>query len=318
METVGEADQVGPAGTGADDAATRSYLLAVDAIRGIYREIGRDGIPDVRLLQTAARGLAALAVRDPAALLGLTVNEAAVVSSLQHSVNVGVLAMALSASLGHALSTVEETGIAGFLHDVGKTKIDQGIVDKPGKLTELEYDEMKRHPEYGALILLQMEGIPERVADGVLGHHIRFDRGGYPEWARERPFGVMAAIVAVVDCYDAATTLRSYQQQMQPAQAAQEIRSQGGTSLDGEIVQRFLELAGRFPVGSLVRLDNDEIAVVFTPSSDASGAATVKVVRDGSGAALAEPVLKSLAQSGVRIVDLVDPLPQGIDVSCCF
>jgi len=293
---------------GASDPAARGYDAALSAVREIYREIDQDETPDVRPLQAAAHGLAALAVRDPAALLGLTISKDFDANSLHHSVNVGVLAMALSASMGHPLPIVEETGIAGFLHDVGKSKVDQGIVTKPGKLTNLEYDEMKRHPEYGALIILQMEGVHARVADGVLGHHIRFDRGGYPEWARERSFGVMTGIVAVADCYDAATTLRAYQPQMQPVQAVQEIRSQAGTSLDRDIVQSFLELAGRFPVGSLVRLDSNEIAVVCTPSSDARGAATVKVVRDGSGSALAEPVLKSLAQSGARVVDLADPL----------
>jgi len=197
--------------------------------------------------------------------------------------------------------------MAGFLHDVGKTQIDQAIVSKPGKLTKREYEEMKLHPEYGALIILQMKGVHPRVAEGVLGHHIRFDRGGYPDWARGRGFGAASGIVAVADCYDATTTHRTYQQQMQPVQAVEEIRSQGGTSLDGEVVRRFLELAGRFPAGSLVRLDSNEIALVCTPSSNVCGAATVKVVRDGSGAELSQPLLLSLAQSGARIVGLVDP-----------
>ena len=297
---------------------TRSYNEAIGAIRGVFQEIENGGIPDINPMLAAAQSLAAAAVRDPSALLGLTMTKDYDSYSFHHSVNVGVLAMALAASMGHSLAEVEETGVAGFLHDIGKTKIDKAIVTKPGKLTDEEYDEMKRHPEYGALMIVQMAGLHQRVAEGVLGHHIRFDREGYPEWARERGFGVMSGIVAVADCYDATTTLRAYQPQMQPMQAVEEIRSQSGTSLDAAIVARFLELAGRFPVGSLVRLDSNEIAVVFTPSSNESGAATVKVVTDGSGAALAEPLLKSLEQSGARIIGLVDPLPQGIDVSWYF
>ena len=294
------------------------YQEAIGVVRGIFLGIDDGGIPDIQPMLSVVHSLALDALGDPAALLGLTLSKDYDNYSFHHSVNVGILGMALSAAMGQPLADVEETGIAGFLHDVGKAKIDQGIVTKPGKLTEEEYDEMKRHPEYGAMIIRQMEGVHARVAEGVLGHHIRFDREGYPEWAKERSFGVMSGIVAVADCYDATTTLRAYQPQMQPMQAIEEIRSQRGTSLDGEIVERFLTLAGRFPVGSLVRLDNNEIAVVFTPSSDASGAATVKVVRDGSGASLPCPMLKSLAQSGARIVDLVDPLLQGIDVSCYF
>jgi HD-GYP domain-containing protein (c-di-GMP phosphodiesterase class II) len=300
---------IGSTKTGEEDPLVRSYHQALGAIREIFRQVDCGQVPEIRDLATAAQSLASVAVRDPAQLLGLTINKDCDSYSFHHRVNVGILAMALSAALGQPLGEVEEAGIAGFLHDVGKTKIDRGIVSKPGKLTDEEYGEMKRHSEYGALIIRQMEGLPVRVANGVLGHHIRFDRGGYPEWARGRAFSTMTEIVAVADCYDATTTQRVYQPQMLPAQAVEEIRSQGGTSLDAGIVACFLELSGRFPVGSLVRLDSNEIAVVFTPSSDPRGAATVQLVRDSSGAALAEPVLLSLAQSGSRIVDLVEPLP---------
>lgn len=316
-----------PAGRSADGYCARlrggdplscSYKQAIAALRALFAEIDSGGVPDTGPMLAVAQSLARAALRDPAALLGLTLSKDYDSIGFHHGVNVGVLAMALAASMGQPLAEVAEAGLAGFLHDVGKTKIDQGIVTKPGKLTEREYDEMKRHPEYGALLIHQMAGVHDRVAEGVLGHHIRYDRGGYPEWARGRAFGLISGIVAVVDCYDAATTLRAYQPQMQPMQAVEEIRSQGGASLDAEIVERFLELVGRYPVGSLVRLDNDEIAVVFTPTAEARGAAVVKVLVDRSGSALAEPMLRDLAQSGTRVVGLVDPLLLGIDVSCYF
>src|SRR6185369_11217115 len=124
------------------------------------------------------------------------------------------------------------------LHDVGKTRVDKEILNKPGKLSDREYQEMKRHPEFGADIIRQMEGIQEGVATGVLGHHIRYDREGYPEWAREHPFGLMSGIVAVADCYDAATTLRAYQRPLHPTDAVAVIRKQCGTSLNRDIVER--------------------------------------------------------------------------------
>jgi len=301
-----------------EDSLSHTYNEAVGAIRDIFQEIGNGRIPDSRAMLTVVNSLASSAVKDPAALLGLTMIKDYDNYTFHHSVNVGVLAMALSASMGQAQLEVEETGIAGFLHDVGKIRIDKGILNKPGKLSDGEFGEMKRHPEYGAEIIRQMEGVNPRVAEGVLGHHIRFDREGYPEWARELPFGVMSGIVAVADCYDATTTLRVYHRPLQPTEAVEEIRGMGGTSLNGEIVERFLELTGRFPVGSLVRLDSNEIAVVFTPSQDESGAAMVKVIMDSSGRVLVEPVLQSLAQSGGHIVDLVDPLLKGVDVSSYF
>jgi putative nucleotidyltransferase with HDIG domain len=301
-----------------EEALTETYHEAVGAIREIFHEIGTGRIPNSRRMLNVVSSLAAVAVKQAPTLLGLTMIKDYDNYTFQHSVNVGVLAMALSASMGEPRDQVEEAGMAGFLHDVGKTRVNKGILNKPGKLSHEEYLEMKRHPEYGAEIVRQMEGVPERVAEAVLGHHIRYDRAGYPEWARTLPLGVTSGIVAVADCYDATTTLRSYQRPMQPKEAVDKIRTLSGTSLNTDIVESFLELAGKFPTGSLVRLDSNEIAVVSLPSSDDAGAAVVKVIIDRGGKALVEPELRRLVPGGERIVDLVDPLVKGIDVSRYF
>ncbi|GFO58747.1 hypothetical protein GMST_10720 [Geomonas silvestris] len=294
------------------------YSQAIAAIRVVFLETEAGRVPETAALLAAARDLAAAARRDPVPLLGLSLSKDYDSYSFHHSVNVAVLAMALAASMGLPQEEVEEIGLAGFLHDIGKTRIDRSIVLKPGKLTRAEYQEMQRHPEYGAAIGAELPGVSQRVAEAVLAHHVRFDRTGYPDWACGREYGRISSIVAVADCYDAATTMRLYQEQLQPMQAVQEIRRQAGSALDGAIVERFLALVGRYPVGSLVRLEGNEIAVVFTPSSHPAGAAVVKVVRDSAGVPLAEPRLLTLVEGGTRIVDLVDPLQQGIDVSDCF
>ena len=301
-----------------EDNLSRTYNEAVGAIRDIFHEIGNGRIPNSRRMLTVVSSLASSAVREPAALLGLTLLKDYDNYTFQHSVNVGVLAMALAASMGQPPQEVEQAGLAGFLHDVGKTRVNKVILNKPGKLSDDEYLQMKKHPEYGAEIVRQMEGVPGQVADAVLGHHIRHDRQGYPEWARDLTFGVASGIVAVADCYDATTTLRAYQPPMNPKQAVDKILSLCGTSLDTEIVERFLELTGRFPTGSLVRLDSNEIAVVVTPSSRDCGAAAVKVIIDAVGNPLREPELRSLAAEGGCIVDMVDPLVRGIEVSSYF
>ena len=301
-----------------EDTLSHTYNEAVSAVRDIFQEIGKGRIPNSRRMLTVVSSLAMTAIKEPAALLGLALIKDYDNYTFQHSVNVGVLSMALSASMGQPPHEVEEAGLAGFLHDIGKTRVDKEILNKPGKLNTDESLEMRKHPEHGAEIVREMEGVPERVAEAVLGHHIRYDRGGYPEWARSLPFGVTSGIVAVADFYDATTTLRAYQRPMQPTQAVEEIRNACGTSLDREIVERFLELTGRFPTGSLVRLDSNEIAVVFTPSTHECGAAVVKVILDSHGRKLTEPELRSIIASGERIVDLVDPLVKGIDVSRYF
>jgi putative nucleotidyltransferase with HDIG domain len=301
-----------------EDSLSHTYNEAVSAVRDIFEEIGKGRIPNSRRMLTVVSSLASAAIKEPAALLGLALIKDYDNYTFQHSVNVGVLSMALSASMGHQEPEVEESGLAGFLHDIGKTRVDKDILNKPGKLNSDEFVEMRKHPEYGAAIVREMEGVSEKVAEAVLGHHIRYDRAGYPEWAREKEFGTTSKIVAVADFYDATTTLRSYQRPMLPDQAMKEIRKAVGGSLDGAVVERFMELTGKYPTGSVVRLDSNEIAVVFAPSSQPCGAAVVKVVMDRHGSMLEEPELRSLITSGDCIVDLVDPLVKGIDVARYF
>lgn len=301
-----------------EDVLSSTYNEAVSAVREVFDEIGKGRIPNSRRMLTVVSSLASVAIKEPAALLGLALIKDYDNYTFQHSVNVGVLSMALAASMGQTETEVGETGLAGFLHDIGKTRVDKEILNKPGKLSSDEFVQMMKHPEYGAAIVREMEGVPGRVAEAVLGHHIRYDRAGYPEWARTQEFGVTAGIVSVADFYDATTTLRAYQRPMLPTEAVKLIRGACGASLDGEIVERFLELTGKYPTGTLVRLDSNELAVVFTPGTHSCGAAVVKVIADAQGHLLAEPELRSIASSGDCIVDLVDPLLKGIDVASYF
>lgn len=222
-------------------------LDAVSAVRDVFEEIGKGIIPNAEALLARVRLLSQAALKDPAALLELGLTREDDSYTFQHSVSVGVLAMALSASLGHSAEQVAECGLAGFLHDIGKSRVDLEILDKPGKLSSDEYLEMQKHPEYGAEIVRGMAGVPASVVEAVLGHHVRFDRTGYPESARSLCFGIPCAIVAVADFYDATTTLRTYQRPMLRSEAVEALRRARGTVLDGKIVEDFLELTDGDP-----------------------------------------------------------------------
>ncbi|QXE86473.1 HD domain-containing protein [Geomonas nitrogeniifigens] len=217
-------------------------LETVGALREVFEEIGKGVIPAAEPLMDRVRALARAALTDPASLLQLTPTREDDGYTFQHSVSVGVLALALAASLGHDGEQVAECGVAGFLHDIGKTRVDLCILDKPGKLSGDEVLEMQKHPEYGAEIVRGMTGVPPSVIEAVLGHHVRFDRTGYPESARTLCLGIPCAIVAVADFYDATTTTRAYQRPMLRHEAVEALRRARGTVLDGSIVEGFLEL----------------------------------------------------------------------------
>lgn len=295
---------------------TATYRQAITVVSSLFGDIESGRIPSTRALRGVVDRMADLTIREPSTLLGLAMIKDYDNYTFFHSVNVGVLAMALGAAFGMEREELRELGMAGFLHDVGKTRVAKKILNKPGKLSLEEFEVMKRHAEDGARIIDTMEGISSRVGRAVLGHHLGFNRRGYPGWAQELAFDRFCEIIAVADCYDAITTLRVYKPPLNPREAVEMIRGLAGTQLNPELVETFAAMMGRYPVGTLVRLDTNEIAVVFRPPLQGGERPVVKVVKDGTGRVMPSPVVRDLArEEGVMIVAEVDPALAAIDVS---
>jgi HD-GYP domain-containing protein (c-di-GMP phosphodiesterase class II) len=295
-----------------------TYNRALSAIRTICRDIERGRIPNSAPLIKVVDQMVGVTMQEPWTLLGLTMIKDYDNYTFNHCVNVGVLAMALGATLGMDAISVRDLGIAGQLHDIGKTMIPKTILNKPGKLSSAEFDEMKRHPELGSKIIREMEGLDSHISSVVLGHHLHYNRSGYPEWASKLPFNQMVDIIAIADTYDAITTLRVYQHPVNPRTALNEMLKLTNTILDGEIVERFVEMMGNYPVGTLVRLDTNEVAIVYRPNPLDENAPLVRILIDGDGKRLRAPREQALVSSDgsryAEIVAVVDPMLKNIDI----
>ena len=294
-----------------------AYNQALTAVKGVWKDIQRGRIPNSAEVIVVVDTMVEMAIQDPSTLLCLSMIKDYDNYTFTHCVNVGVLSLALAASLGSSRETLRDTGVAGMLHDIGKIRIDKNILNKPGKLDAAEFEQIKKHSEFGAKIVEKMEGLNDVIATAVLGHHIRYNRNGYPEWAQQLPFSELAGIIAVCDTYDAITTLRSYKLPLTPKAAVDILRKISGAELNGYLVERFVEMMGDFPVGTLVRLDTNELAVVFRPNPLDSRAPTVKIIIDAAGEFLDEPRIERLAQDGQprysAIVAVANPLTRNID-----
>jgi len=305
----------------ADDLSlpSRTYFQALNAVRDTMREVENGRIPTGEWINTVVDNMVSVTMKDPTTLLGLAMIKDYDNYTFSHSVNVGILALSLGSFLGFEKESLRDLNTAGLLHDIGKTTVDKAILNSPGKLSADEFEQMKKHAEAGAEIVGKMRDISPRVADAVLGHHIKFNRTGYPEWASDRSFSDFAEIVAVADCYDAITTLRTYNVPTLPKAAMDIMHRLAGTSLNAELVKQFEKMMGEYPVGTLVRLDNNEIALVVKPHPMESVPPGVKVIMDAAGQLLEQPRLVSLAESdGKRyaaIVSPVDPLLKNIDLT---
>lgn len=312
-------------GNSEDESAStpsRTYFDAVNAVRDTMRDIENGRIPSGKRINSVVDNMVSATIKDHTTLLGLAMIKDYDNYTFNHSVNVGILALALGAYMGMDRDALRDANTAGLLHDIGKTRIDKNILNKPGKLSDAEYEVMKKHAETGAEIINKMQDIHPRVAEAVLGHHIKHNRTGYPEWAREKSFNVITEMVAVADCYDAITTVRTYSMPTLPKGAIDIMRRLAGTALNGELVDKFEEMMGKYPVGTLVRLDTNEIALIVRPNPMESKAPSIKVIIDAQGVVLEKPKLISIGNetdpNHVSIVSTVDPLLKNIDIASHF
>lgn len=201
-----------------------------------------------------------------------------------HSVNVTIYTLAMGIKLGLDDKRLDEIAIGSMLHDIGKTMIPQEILNKKGKLTEAEFNIVKKHTEYGFDILRSQSSIPLLAAHCAYQHHEKIDGTGYPRQLKGNDIHQYAKIMAVADVFDALTSNRSYRNAMLPHEAMEIIFAGANTHFDLKLVQTFQKSVASYPVGVTVKLNTGETAVVTQYHFHAPGRPTVRILKDPNGA----------------------------------
>ncbi|MDD3501664.1 MAG: HD-GYP domain-containing protein [Candidatus Cloacimonetes bacterium] len=179
-----------------------------------------------------------------------------------HSLNVSILASAFAWHLKFSEDKLISIGRGAFFHDIGKAKVPMSIINKPNTLNESERRIMQMHPSYGEQIF-HHENMKSDIELGIITqHHENYDGSGYPNKLAVNQINKYAAIVAIADFYDAMTTERTYKQEVHPSEVVQIIYSLSAKKFDHRIVNHFIKTVGIYPVGSLVELNNNQIAIV--------------------------------------------------------
>jgi len=182
--------------------------------------------------------------------------------TFKHSVDVASIAMVMAKNKGYTDSRIDDIGIAGLLHDLGKTKIPNEILLKPGKLTDSEFEEMKNHSLYGFQLLENKKDISDSVKLAVLQHHEKTNGSGYPHRACGSRISEYAKILTVADIFDALVTDRPYKKAFAKNEAVEILMSMTD-EIDFESLNCFLRSVILYPVNSIVNLSNGEKAVVI-------------------------------------------------------
>ena len=242
--------------------AREIYDNAVSVVVSVLRDVRSGRIPSGAESERVVKDIGSMLSRNRDAMLALTLIKNYDEYTYNHSVNVAVLSLALADALKLASQDKIDVGVAGLLHDVGKTQLALDLIRKPSTLTPEEFGEIKKHPEEGFVLLGKMSHIRPASAYMVREHHMRYDRMGYPRMEPGYRTHLNSCIIPVGDCYDALTTMRSYQKARYPQQALEVMATIAGKSLDPEVVKVFAGIMGTYPVGTMVRLSTMEIGVV--------------------------------------------------------
>ncbi len=291
------------------------YRKALKVVDQIFADVRMGEIPSSEEAMKVVKSMAQLTLTEPHALFALSMLKDYDNYTFTHSVNVSVISLAVGRACAVDEEQLKTLGLGGLLHDLGKLRIDVNIITKPGRLTDSEFEEIKKHPRFGADIITKMDGVTQDVMDIVIGHHLRYDRTGYPADTAGRTVSPLVDMAAIADAYDAMTTLRSYQRPFTPRKAVARMRDVAGTSLHPALIEKFAAALGPYPVGSLVRLDSNEIGLVTKVDTTDPNLADIKIIFDAAGQLLGEPYRLHLGPTEPRkIVAEVDPFTKGIDV----
>lgn len=217
-----------------------------------------------------------------------------------HSVAVCALMIALAKQMDLTPDQIREAGTAGLLHDIGKMSIDSSILNKPGKLTDLEFESVRGHPEKGHQYLLQAGGIGEVALDVCLHHHERVDGTGYPYQLKGEELSLYAKMGAICDVYDAITSNRPYKTGWCPADSIKKMASWSGTHFDVDVFKAFVKTVGIYPVGTLVRLASGRLAVVVDQGAKSLLAPRLRVFFSTKSNTYLPPVEIDLSAPGER------------------
>ena len=200
--------------------------------------------------------------RNPDAIVSLLRIKQADKYTFQHSVAVGTLLISFCRALDIERGTIEKVGLGGLLHDIGKMQVPHEILNKPGKLSEAEFEIMKMHVDYGCQVLEKTPGISAAALNVAAEHHECYDGSGYPLGLKGDDISLYGQMASVVDVYDALTSTRIYHAGLEPTEVLRKLLEWSDHHFNMRLVHQFIRTTGIYPVGTLVRLESGYLAVV--------------------------------------------------------
>lgn len=299
-------------------AARHVYAAAVSAAERTWSSALTGEVPDPEAARAIIDTLAKAVTQDRTSMVALTAIKTHDPYTFTHMVNVSLLVMAQARSLGLPGPLVREFGLAGLMHDVGKTRIPSEILTKPDRLSDEEFHIVRRHVVDGAQILRKSPGMPALAPVVAFEHHLRLDLSGYPENIGTRRLNLCTMLTSIADVFDALRSNRAYRDGLPTDRVRNMLAQQSGTAFEPTLLRRFITLMGLFPVGTSVRLRSGEVGLVIQEHSSIIDRPVVRLLRDCHGDLLETPLVVDTAERGdtgtymYNVLEAVDPETEGL------
>lgn len=289
----------------ADKASVEQELAPARAAYAYSRSLVHEALAQVRVGRTldaervrvAVDDVTASVLRNPNAMLLFSQLREKGEYAVSHSLDVSIYMAAFGRFLQLDEERIRFLGYLGLLQDIGKVRMPRALLEKRGGLAAEEVEQVKLHVGYSAEILAATPGLPKGLAQAALLHHERHDGSGYPNRLKGSAIGMVGAIAAIVDAFDAMTVPRPHADPLSPSMAISNLYKARGSQFEAGLVEQFIRFIGIFPVGSLVELNSGEIGVVIAQNAEQRLKPRVMVIRDAKGIELQPHKLLDLARS---------------------
>jgi HD-GYP domain-containing protein (c-di-GMP phosphodiesterase class II) len=285
--------------------ASGIHMAVFESIESAMGTLRDSGKLDLRRLESAVEPMVASVLRNPAAMSCLMRIRRKGGYLYSHSLASSVWAAVLGREIGLDRDALRAVALGAMLLDVGKTRLPEAILGKPGKLDAGELALVRRHVEYGLDLLKQAGTVDPRVVEMVAYHHERYNGSGYPAGLRGAAIPVYGRMAGIVDTYDAMITSRPYASTQSSYGALRQLRALSNIEFQSELVDQFTQAIGMFPTGTLVLLNTGEVAVVTAQSRIRRLRPEIMIILDADKQPLAE----------FRVVDLNQISPTADDPS---
>jgi HD-GYP domain-containing protein (c-di-GMP phosphodiesterase class II) len=291
------------------------FREATSVIHNMMRDARLGKQVNIQSLDPLAERMVQSTFRSKHALTAITRIKSKDEYTFMHCVSVAGLMTSFAQEMDLDNETIHQVAIGGMVHDIGKILVPGNILNKPGKLDNDEFSVMRRHVDFSGQLLKEHSGLSQVALDVTLQHHERMDGAGYPLGLQGDQISLIGQMAAIVDVYDALTSIRVYKDAWEPSVTLKKLLEWSPSQFNRELVQRFIKYLGIYPVGSLVELKSGRVGIVMEQGANTLRP-LVRIIYNTRQKAYVQVAELDLAREmSDQITSVRSPVEFGIDLS---